>query len=134
MSQRIHLLASLALGLLLLLSAATGLILAGNQLTEQLQAPTTTDRVALVAERVAAAVPGIERIERAPSGELRVAFSTAEDSGVLRVDPASGAVLGPYEPSALMEGLRDLHRELLLGSAGRWLSGLAALGLLLLSL
>ena len=47
MSQRIHLLASLALGLLLLLSAATGLILAGNQLTEQLQAPTTTDSVAL---------------------------------------------------------------------------------------
>lgn len=134
MSQRIHLLASLALGLLLLLSAATGLILAGNQLTEQLQAPTTTDSVALVAERVAAAVPGIERIERSPSGELRVAYSTAEDSGVLRVDPASGAVLGSYEPSALMEGLRDLHRELLLGSAGRWLSGLAALGLLLLTL
>ncbi|MBB6343332.1 sulfite reductase (NADPH) flavoprotein alpha-component [Pseudomonas fluvialis] len=134
MSQRIHLLASLALGLLLLLSAATGLILAGNQLSEQLQAPTTTDSVAQMAERVAAAVPGIERIERAPSGVLRVAFSTAEDSGVLRVDPASGAVLGSYEPSALMEGLRDLHRDLLLGSAGRWLSGLSALGLLLLSL
>ena len=34
MSQRIHLLVSLALGLLLLLSAATGLILAGNHFIE----------------------------------------------------------------------------------------------------
>lgn len=134
MSQRIHLVASLTLGLLLLLSAVTGLGLAGSQLFEQLQAAPSTDNVAQVAERIVAVVPGVERIERAPSGELRVAYSTAEHSGVLRVDPASGAVIGPYEPSAVLQGIRDLHRELLLGSSGRWLSGLAALGLLLLSL
>ncbi|PSS58446.1 PepSY domain-containing protein [Pseudomonas sp. BBP2017] len=134
MSQRIHLLASLALGLLLLISAVTGLGLASSQLLEQLQASTSADSVAQVAERIAASVPGIERIERAPSGELHVAYSTAEDSGVLRVDPASGAVIGPYEPSALMGWIRDLHRELLLGAAGRWVSALLVLGLLLLSL
>ncbi|AIL61425.1 PepSY domain-containing protein [Pseudomonas alkylphenolica] len=134
MSQRIHLVASLALGLLLLISAVTGLGLASSQLLKQLQAPTSPDSVAQIAERIAATVRGIERIERVPSGELHVRYSTAENSGVLRVDPASGAVIGPYESSALMDWIRDLHRELLLGAAGRWLSGLAVLGLLLLSL
>ena len=51
----------------------------------------------------------------------------------MRVDPLTAAVIGPYQHSATLSWFRDLHRELLLGSAGRWLSGLAALALLALA-
>ena len=135
MSQRIHVLVSLVLGIILMLSAASGLVLSGNTLVEHLgAAPSQGESVAVVAERVAGQLPGIERIERAPSGELRVAFSNAADSDVVLVDPATAAVIAPYEPSAVLSWVRDLHRELLLGSAGRWLSGLSALTLLVLTL
>ena len=135
MLQRTHVLLSLVLGVILILSAASGLVLSGNTLVEHLRAaPSQGETVAVVAERIARQLPGIERIERAPSGELRVAFSTATDSDVVLVDPASAAVIAPYQPSALLSWVRDLHRELLLGSAGRWLSGLSALALLVLAL
>ena len=54
---------------------------------------------AVVAERVAGQLPGIERIERAPSGELRGAFSNAADSDVVLVDPATAAVIAPTVPA-----------------------------------
>ena len=135
MLQRTHVLLSLVLGVILMLSATSGLVLSGNTLVEHLQAtPGKGEAVAVVAERIARQLPGIERIERAPSGELRVAFSNATDSDVVLVDPASAAVIAPYQPSAVLSWVRDLHRELLLGSAGRWLSGLSALALLVLAL
>jgi len=135
MLQRTHVLLSLVLGVILMLSAASGLVLSGNTLVEHLRAaPSQGETVAVVAERIARQLPGIERIERAPSGELRVAFSTATDSDVVLVDPATAAVIAPYQPSAVLSWVRDLHRELLLGSAGRWLSGLSALALLVLAL
>ena len=135
MLQRTHVLLSLVLGVILMLSATSGLVLSGNTLVEHLRAaPSQGETVAVVAERIARKLPGIERIERAPSGELRVAFSNATDSDVVLVDPATAAVIAPYQPSAVLSWVRDLHRELLLGSAGRWLSGLSALALLLLSL
>lgn len=134
MSQRIHLYLSLALGLLLTLSAASGLVLSASVLSGHLQAPASdTQSVGQVAERLAQQLPNIERLERAPDGELRATLATAEGSDQVRVDPLTAAVIGPYQPSATLSWVRDLHRELLLGSAGRWLSGLAALALLALA-
>lgn len=135
MLQRTHVLLSLLLGTLLMVSAATGLLLSGSTLVEHMQAaPATGETVADVAARLAEQVPGIERIERAASGELRVAYSHADDNGVVVVDPLSGLVIAPYHPSAVLTWARNLHRELLLGEPGRWLSGLAALALLVLTL
>src|SRR3990167_468633 len=103
MLQRTHVLVSLVLGVILILSAASGLVLSGNTLVAHLRAaPSQGETVAVVAERIARQLPGIERIERAPSGELRVTFSTASDSEVVLVDPASATVLGPYQPSAVL--------------------------------
>lgn len=134
MSQRIHLYLSLALGLLLMLSAASGLVLSASVLSGHLQAPASdTQSVGQVAERLVQHLPNIERLERAPDGELRATLATAEGSDQVRVDPLTAAVTGPYQPSATLSWVRDLHRELLLGSAGRWLSGLAALALLALA-
>lgn len=134
MSQRIHLYLSLALGLLLMLSAASGLVLSASVLSGHLQAPASEmQSVGQVAERLAQQLPNIERLERAPDGELRATLATAEGSDQVRIDPLTAAVIGPYQPSATLSWVRDLHRELLLGSTGRWLSGLAALALLALA-
>lgn len=133
MLQRTHVVLSLVLGAMLMVSAATGLLLSTSTLVEHLQsAPAPDENVAAVAERIAGHVQDIERIERAPSGELRVTFSNASDSDAVLVAPSTGEVIAPYRPSAALSWIRDLHRELLLGSAGRWLSGLAALALLVL--
>ncbi|MEK8079171.1 PepSY domain-containing protein [Pseudomonas sp. XK-1] len=133
MLQRTHVVLSLALGILLMLSAATGLVLSGSTLVDHLRAaPGNGQSVAAVAGLVAEQVPGVERIERAPSGELRVAFSNNGASDVVLVDPATGAVIAPYQPSPALSWVRKLHRELFLGDFGRWLSGFSALALLLL--
>lgn len=135
MNRRLHLLLSLALSALLLVSAATGLLLAGASLSEQfgqLHAP--GDSVAVVTERISQHLPNVERLERSANGTLLATLGGDVEEPLHVVDPATGADLGPYAPSASLEWLRDLHRELLLGSTGRWLSGLSALALALLSL
>lgn len=135
MNRRLHLWLSLLLGILLLISAASGLLLAGASLDEQfarLSAP--NDSVAAVAERVGRQLPDVERLERRANGTLIATLGGAAEEPLHVVDPASGADLGAYAPSPALVWLRDLHRELLLGSGGRWLSGLAALALALLTL
>jgi len=133
MLQRTHVVLSLVLGALLMVSAATGLVLSTGTLYEHFQvAPSAGQNVAEVVERIAGQVQGVERIERAPSGELRVIFSNATESDTVIADPVTGLVMGPYQPSVFLSWVRNLHRELLLGEPGRWLSGMAALALLIL--
>ncbi|SDS36190.1 PepSY domain-containing protein [Pseudomonas oryzae] len=135
MNRRLHLLTSLLLSALLLVSAATGLLLSGASLSEQLgQLGAPGDSVAVVAERVSQHLPNVERLERSANGTLLATLGGDVAEPVHVVDPATGADLGPYAPSASLEWLRDLHRELLLGSTGRWLSGLSALALALLAI
>ncbi|MBV2131676.1 PepSY domain-containing protein [Pseudomonas sp. MAP12] len=135
MNRRLHLLVSLLLSALLLVSAATGLVLSGASLSEQLgQLNAPGDSVAVVAERVSQQLPNVERLERSANGTLLATLGGDVEEPVHVVDPATGEDLGPYAPSATLDWLRDLHRELLLGSTGRWLSGLAALALALLSI
>lgn len=135
MNRRLHLLTSLALSALLLVSAATGLVLSGASLSEQFgQLGAPGDSVAVVAERVSQQLPNVERLERSANGTLLATLGGDVEEPLHVVDPASGEDLGPYAPSASLEWLRDLHRELLLGSTGRWLSGLAALALALLAI
>ena len=50
-----------------------------------------------------------------------------------RVDPASGQVLGAYQPSATMRWFKNLHRSFLLGDAGRWAAAGIALAMGLIS-
>lgn len=135
MNRRLHLLTSLLLSALLLVSAATGLLLSGASLSEQFgQLDAPGDSVAVVAERVSQHLPNVERLERSANGTLLATLGGDVAEPVHVVDPATGADLGPYAPSASLEWLRDLHRELLLGSTGRWLSGLSALALALLAI
>ena len=135
MNRRLHLLTSLLLSALLLVSAATGLVLSGASLSEQFsQMNAPSDSVAVVAERVSQHLPNVERLERSANGTLLATLGGDVEEPIRVIDPATGEDLGPYAPSASLEWLRDLHRELLLGSTGRWLSGLAALALALLAI
>lgn len=135
MNRRLHLWLSLLLGILLSISAATGLVLSGASLNEQFgQLSAPNDSVAAVAERVSQHLPGVERLERRANGTLIATLAGDVEEPLRVVDPASGEDLGPYAPSATLGWLRELHRDLLLGSAGRWLSGLSALALSLLGI
>jgi len=85
--------------------------------------------VAVLVERVTSSVPGAEEIRHLPSGAI-VVFSFAGDQPQASyVDPADGRVLGPWQPTALPRWVKNLHRSLLMGDAGRWVAAGTALAM-----
>mgnify|MGYP006187104073 FL=1 len=77
-------------------------------------------------------MPGAEEIRHLPSGAI-VVFSFAGDQPQAQyVDPADGRVLGAWQASALPRWVKNLHRSLLLGDAGRWGAAGIALAMALL--
>ena len=89
--------------------------------------------VAALAQQVQAQVPGLEEIRRLPSGMV-VAFAFDGDQPqAWRIDPATGAPLGAYQPSMLPRWVKNLHRSWLAGDAGRIGSAVLALAMLGLS-
>lgn len=116
----IHRWLGLTLGALAVVLGLSGALLAIDPVQQALQAPAVPGDtpVATLVERVAHTVPGVEEIQRLPSGAI-VAFSFAGDEPKASyVDPADGRVLGAWHPSALPRWVKNLHRSLLLGDAG----------------
>ncbi|MDB5528442.1 MAG: nitric oxide synthase [Devosia sp.] len=68
----------------------------------------------------------IEKLQRTPAGAF--VLTHRQDGTVLRdyVDVSTGAVLGPQQDSAFFEFVKDLHRSLRLGNAGRLVAGIGA--------
>ncbi|WP_370599463.1 PepSY domain-containing protein [Pseudomonas nitroreducens] len=131
MLRRLHAWPGILLTALLLVLAGSGALLATQPLAERLQAGGEPRRsVAQIAERVSQEVPGLERLERRPSGVL-IAYG---EQGAVQVSPIDGHILGAYEPSAMYRVARSVHRELLLGEPGHALVASGAVGMLLLSL
>lgn len=133
----IHRWLGLTLGALAVVLGLSGAVLAIDPVQQAWEAPADPGDmpVATLVERVAHTVPGVEEIQRLPSGSI-VAFSFAGDKPQASyVDPADGRVLGAWHPSALPRWVKNLHRSLLLGDAGRWGAAAAALtmGLLCVS-
>lgn len=127
----------LTVGTVALVLGLTGALLALDPVQQAWQAPAAPDDlpVATLVERVTRTVAGMEEIRRLPSGAI-VAFSFDGDQAQASyVDPADGRVLGPWQPSALPRWVKNLHRSLLLGDAGRWgAAGIAlAMGLVCVS-
>ena len=132
----IHRWLGLAMGTLAVVLGITGAILAFDPVQQAWQAPAAPGDlpVATLVERVARTVPGTEEIRHLPSGAI-VVFSFAGDQAQASyVDPADGRVLGPWQPSALPRWVKNLHRSLLLGDAGRWGAAGIALAMALISL
>ena len=133
----IHRWLGLTLGTLAVVLGLTGAILAIDPVQQAGQAPAAPGDlpVAALVERVTRTVPDAEEIRRLPSGAI-VVFSFAGDQPQASyVDPADGRVLGAWQASALPRWVKNLHRSLLLGDAGRWgAAGIAlTMGLLCVS-
>ena len=127
----IHRWLGLTVGTLAVVLGITGAVLAIDPVQQAWQAPAAPGDlpVATLVERVTRTVPGAEEIRRLPSGAI-VVFSFAGDQPqATYVDPADGRVLGAWQASALPRWVKNLHRSLLLGDAGRW--GAAAIALVM---
>jgi sulfite reductase (NADPH) flavoprotein alpha-component len=133
----LHSLTGLIATLIVMFMAITGAILSLAPALEAASARTAgaVTTVATLAGEVAASLPGVERITRSASG-LVVAYYT--DAGGARhaaqIDPSTGAVLAPYEPSGFFAYITELHRSLFFGQGGHAVAGLAAAGIALLAI
>ncbi len=129
MLRRLHGLAGLALAIPLIVIALSGAVLSLEPLGNHLAYPAISRgvSVASLAEAVVAQHPGADTIKLRDDGAVTVTYDDGSARGVAIVDPATGADLGPYQPSHAMQWVIDLHRALLAGDTGRILAaGLAA--------
>ncbi len=125
----IHRWLGLTIGTLAVVLGLTGAILAFDPVQEAWQAPAAPGDlpVATLVGRVTRTVPGAEEIRHLPSGAIVVFGFVGDQAQAHYVDPADGRLLGAWQPSALPRWVKNLHRSLLLGDAGRW--GAAAIAL-----
>ena len=138
MLRKFHTYPALISAVLIVFMAITGLVLSFEPLVAHFSTPasasaTAPANVASLAAGVADNIANVQRIVRKPSGEI-IAYSFGADGPVASyVDPATGANLGTYSPSAFFQFFTELHRSLFLGDNGRILTGLAALAMAILS-
>lgn len=136
MLRRAHSLFGLALALLVIITAVTGAMLAVVPIADRLSAPAIErgTTVADLAAAVAARHETVAALKVRASGIVTAAYTDGEESAVERIDPATGAGLGPYEVSPTVRFITDLHRAFGLGSDGRVLAAASAAAMLVLSL
>lgn len=134
--RRLHSFAGLVAALLVSFMAITGAILSVQPALEVASAHSAgaLANVAELAGNVAANLPTVARITRSASGVI-VAYVTSGSAHVVdQIDPATGAVLGPYAPSGFFGFATELHRSLFLGDAGRATAGIASAGIAILAI
>ena len=137
MLRQTHSLSGLLAALLLAVLAISGAILSSGPVMERADTTVPANNqisVAALAGRVAQHYPGVEQIQRSPSGSIIVYYNQDGQSGAVRVDPSSGQGIGPYAPSSFMRWVKNLHRSFLMDTPGRMVAGLAALFMLVLCL
>jgi sulfite reductase (NADPH) flavoprotein alpha-component len=118
----IHRWLGLSLGALAVVLGITGTLLAIDPVQQAWQAPAAPGdlAVATLVQRVARSVPGAEEIRHLPSGGIVVFSFDGDQPRASVVDPGDGRVLGAWQASVLPRWVKNLHRSLLLGDAGRW--------------
>ena len=135
MLRRLHSLPGLVIAAMLVVAATSGAVLSIDPVAERLANPVASGTsVADLAQAVAGRHQVVDRISVRPSGAVTASYTDGEDSGVERVDPATGASLGAFEVSGFTRFVTNLHRSFLLGDAGRAGSAIAAFGMLVLTL
>jgi sulfite reductase (NADPH) flavoprotein alpha-component len=135
MLRRLHGLPGIALALALAVTALSGTVLSVQPALNHVAAPAipASASVADVAGAVAARHPGVSAIRLRADGSLTAAFDEGGTRGVERIDPATGAALGPYAVSDTTRFITNLHRAFLMGDAGRVAAAIGALAMLGLS-
>ena len=131
----VHRWLGLSAGTLALVLGLSGALLAIDPVQQAWQAPAAAPDlpVATLAERVQRAMPGVEEIRRLPSGGLVAYGFDGGRAHASYVDPDNGRALDDYRASMLPRWVKNLHRSLLLGDAGRWGAAGIALALALIS-
>lgn len=140
MVRQFHSWPGLVAALFLLVLAASGAILSVDPALERLAAnvpPPGQVNVAELAGRVARHYPGVEQIQRTPSGTVIVYYSHAGQSGADHIDPLNGQRLAAHVStgaySTTLRWVKDLHRSFLLDTPGRAVAGIAAVFMAILS-
>lgn len=136
MLRRLHSLPGVVLALGLAFVALTGAVLSLEPTIARLSVPTIESgtSVADLASAVAARHGAVETIRVRADGTVTAAYTDGETDGLERIDPKTGAGLGPYVPSATSRFIVDLHRSLLAGDAGRIAVAVAAAAMLMLAI
>ncbi len=135
MLRSLHKIPGLLASILIVVIALSGTVLSVVPALQSASAPVDQGlTVAQLAADVARHVPGVTHINRQPSGRLIADYSTDQASGQDIIDPSNGAVIGPYQPSAFVTWMTNLHRALLLGNGGRIATALAAAAMVTLCL
>ena len=135
MSRLLHRWIALPATALVLVLMLSGAALSLFPALESAQNPPTPPgmSVAELASRVKASLPEVQQVKRAPSGRITAYYFAGLTPAARVIDPATGEVLGDAAASATQNWLVELHRALLLGSAGRIAAGIGAGLMLLLS-
>lgn len=135
MMRWIHRWLGLGIAVLLCVTALSGAALSFFPAQEAARAPSPEPglTVATLAARVQANHPGIEQIQRAPSGKITAWWFEGEQPGSAAIDPATGLDIAATDPSPVQRWLTTLHRSLFLDDTGRIASALGALAMLVLS-
>ena len=134
--RKLHSLLGLWVALLAVVLALSGAILSLDPALERQSntlAANGQTSVAVLAGRVAQHYPGVEQIQRTPSGSVIVYYRRDGQTGVDHVDPQTGQGIAPHTGSPLPRWMKKLHRSWLLDTPGRVVSGLTALAMLVLS-
>ncbi|MBY0463478.1 MAG: PepSY domain-containing protein, partial [Burkholderiales bacterium] len=127
----IHRWLGLTVGTLAVVLGVTGAMLAIDPVQQAWQAPAAPGDlpVATLVERVTRNVQGVEEIRHMPSGAVVVFSFSGDQPQASYVDPGDGRVLGPWQATVLPRWVKNLHRSLLLGDAGRWGAAATALAM-----
>lgn len=135
MTRAFHSLIGLIATLLVVVVTATGAWLAAEALIARAGAP-AAPAAASVADvaAIAARLPGVERIDRKPSGAVVATYFENDRAAEALIDPATGATTPAPQDSAFTVTLRNLHRKLLAGDVGRATVGVGAAAMLALSI
>lgn len=131
----IHRWLGLTMGTLAVVLGITGAVLAFDPVQQAWESPAVPNdlSVATLVERVTRNVSGVEEIRHLPSGAIAVFSFDGDQAQASYVDPADGRVLGAWQPTALPRWVKNLHRSLLVGDAGRWGAAGIALAMSLIS-
>ena len=133
--RRFHSLAGLAGAVVVVFMAITGAILSLQPVLETAvsRAWNGLANTGELAAAVAAALPGVERITHSASG-IVVAYYVQDGRHLAaQIDPGTGAVIGPYEPSPFFTFVTELHRSLFLGDVGHAIAGIGSVAIALLA-
>ncbi|EKZ99673.1 oxidoreductase FAD/NAD(P)-binding protein [Cupriavidus sp. HMR-1] len=137
MLRKLHLVPGLVAALLMTILALSGAVLSVNPAFERVdavRAGQASVSVATLASRVQTEIPGVEALARRPSGTFIAYHEVDGQQRASIIDPASGKATGDYVTSLVWRWMKNLHRKLFLGDAGRIAAGVTAAFMLLVTI